>query len=260
MGDLPQPKEVMLRTPDVQVPVIVLRMLATLRTIPIAGRVPPIRWLQTAIIGGVLAIHPVVKDGISDDGGDYSDHVGPSCALTHAPPLEREDGLWTLAPQATFVVPYDLILAGYPESGAKSHHLVTRVTCTAYTSRECETDDTPTITASNKELRPGYIALSRDLLDNYTPGAPFSFGDRIELIGLGTFQVEDTMASRWERRVDIWFTDLDAAWEWGRRELLLAGIADEAQSGGELTDPCQLVLSEREGDMALLATGHSDDT
>jgi 3D (Asp-Asp-Asp) domain-containing protein len=162
--------------------------------------------------------------------------------------------IWHLT-QPELVLPYDLILAGYPESASGEHHLVARVTCTAYTSRICETDSTPNITASNKQTRAGYVALSRDLLAPFTPGAPFDFGDRIELIGLGTFQVEDTMAERWERRVDIWFPDLDAAWQWGRRSALLAGLVVEPEADSELADPCRLAaIVDPAGDVALLDT------
>ena len=37
------------------------------------------------------------------------------------------------------------------------------VTLTAYSARKCETDSTPTITASGKKVRPGIVALSRDM-------------------------------------------------------------------------------------------------
>lgn len=97
------------------------------------------------------------------------------------------------------------------------------VTVTAYTSRVCETDSTPHVTASNTWVRPGLIALSRDLLDDYTPGAPFRFGDLVEIEGLGVFRVEDTMAPRAERRADIWFGDLAAAKTFGVKTRIMTG-------------------------------------
>jgi 3D (Asp-Asp-Asp) domain-containing protein len=100
------------------------------------------------------------------------------------------------------------------------------VTVTGYSSTPDQTDSTPFVTASNRRVRPGIVALSRDLLREYTPGAPFSFGDKVELKGVGVFTVEDTMHSRFEKRVDIWFTSRTAAREWGRQELSLARLSN----------------------------------
>jgi 3D (Asp-Asp-Asp) domain-containing protein len=146
---------------------------------------------------------------------------GPVCLLRGAPSGIAFE-LWKL--EHPRLIPFELIAAGYPETGSDSSPVVARVACTAYTSRICETDSTPDITASNKRIRPGYIALSRDLLANYTPGAPFRFGDRIELIGVGTFQVEDTMNARWRRRADIWVPSLETAWAWGHRTVLISKV------------------------------------
>ncbi len=97
------------------------------------------------------------------------------------------------------------------------------VSVSAYTSRLCETDDTPFITAANTSTRPGVLALSRDLLKRYTPGAPFDFGDVVHINGLGDFVVEDAMASRWQRRADIWFESVDNARVFGRRSAVMTG-------------------------------------
>jgi 3D (Asp-Asp-Asp) domain-containing protein len=96
------------------------------------------------------------------------------------------------------------------------------VTVTAYSSTPDQTDSTPFLTASNRRVRPGIVALSRDLLREYTPGAPFMFGDEVEIRGVGVFTVEDTMNPRYEKRVDIWFTSRNQARQWGRQELCLA--------------------------------------
>jgi 3D (Asp-Asp-Asp) domain-containing protein len=97
------------------------------------------------------------------------------------------------------------------------------VVVSGYTSRICETDSTPFVTAANTATRPGVIALSRDLLRRYTPGAPFEFGDVVHLSGIGDFIVEDSMNERWERRADIWFESLADARHFGRRRVVLTG-------------------------------------
>jgi len=97
------------------------------------------------------------------------------------------------------------------------------VTVSGYTSRTCETDSTPNITAANTSTRRGVIALSRDLVRRYTPGAPFEFGDVVHLNGIGDFVVEDSMAERWARRADIWFDSVSEARSFGRRHAVLTG-------------------------------------
>jgi len=103
------------------------------------------------------------------------------------------------------------------------------VTVTGYSSCIGETDDSPLVTASNTTVRRGIIALSRDLLREFTPGAPFGFGDLVELEGAGVFRVEDTMAQRHRRRVDIWFSSKAAATRWGKQYLVLARLNQESE-------------------------------
>ncbi len=112
---------------------------------------------------------------------------------------------------------------GHWDYTVNGREIAVSVTLTGYTSRPCETDDTPFITAANTRTRPGVVALSRDLLRRYTPGAPFEFGDVIHVSGFGDFIVEDSMASRWERRADIWFENLADARTFGRRRAVLTG-------------------------------------
>jgi 3D (Asp-Asp-Asp) domain-containing protein len=100
------------------------------------------------------------------------------------------------------------------------------VTVTGYSSSLSETDDSPGITATSAEAGPGVIALSQDLLAEFTPGAPFRFHDRVEIAGLGVFQVEDTMNPRWAMRADVWFPSRDDALAWGRRTRKLLLLSD----------------------------------
>jgi hypothetical protein len=108
-------------------------------------------------------------------------------------------------------------------AGTFGREIAVHINVSGYTSRVCETDDTPFITAANTLTRPGVLALSRDLLKRYTPGAPFDFGDVVHIAGIGDFVVEDAMAGRWQRRADIWFERVAQAREFGIRKSVMTG-------------------------------------
>jgi len=108
------------------------------------------------------------------------------------------------------------------------------ITVTGYSSTADQTDDSPLITAMNTTVHPGMLALSRDLLREFTPGAPFRFGDIVELEGLGVFTVEDTMNPRYAKRADIWFQSRQAAARWGNRTLHLSQLTPIAQASAYL--------------------------
>lgn len=184
----------------------------------------PSTWLGLAAGIAFIAANPGTRDALRLGDHPPPAAVGPFCLVTGAPTLATT-GIWHLD-QPGDILPFDLVLAGYPESASGDHHVVARVACTAYTSCICETDSTPDLTASLTAPDRGTIALSRDLLREFTPGAPFRFGDRVELIGVGVFRVEDTMAPRWHRRADIWLPTTEEASIWGRRTVLLARFAE----------------------------------
>ncbi len=118
------------------------------------------------------------------------------------------------------------------------------VTVTGYSSTADQTDDTPFTTAANTRVRSGVIALSRDLLREFTPGAPFAFGDLLEIEGVGVFRVEDTMALRFRHRADIWFSTRTAAQRWGCQRLQLAKLTREARHREETLQRRSLPLFE----------------
>jgi len=85
------------------------------------------------------------------------------------------------------------------------------VVVTAYNPVASQTDSTPQITASNKHVRPGIVALSRDLEYEFC----FKFGDTVVIEGIGCFVFEDRMNKRWTRRVDILMFSMKAARKFG---------------------------------------------
>lgn len=82
-----------------------------------------------------------------------------------------------------------------------------KVWVTAYSSSPDETDDTPTITASQTEVRDGVVAA------NFLP-----IGTQImipELFGEKVFAVEDRMHHRKKNFVDIWMPSKEDATNFG---------------------------------------------
>ena len=59
------------------------------------------------------------------------------------------------------------------------------------------------ITSSGRRVQVGMIALSRDLERNLNMG----FGERVLLHGMGVFEFQDRMASRWNKKVDIYLNN-----------------------------------------------------
>jgi 3D (Asp-Asp-Asp) domain-containing protein len=85
------------------------------------------------------------------------------------------------------------------------------VKITAYSARACETDSTPNITASNKHVKVGYVALSRDLESDYN----LRFGDKIHVYDIGTFEFQDRMHRRKKRQIDIFMHSTRKALKFG---------------------------------------------
>ena len=88
------------------------------------------------------------------------------------------------------------------------------VTVTAYSPTEEECDSDPYITAYQKPVREGTIAISRDLESEFG----WRLGDKVHIAGLGVFEVWDRMHPRWKKRVDIFFLDTDKAVSFGIKQ------------------------------------------
>lgn len=139
----------------------------------------------------------------------------------------------------------DRYYGAHHDDSLNGREIAVSVVVSGYTSRACETDSTPFETASMTTTRRGVLALSRDLVKRYTPGAPFEFGDVVHIHGIGDFVVEDVMNERYQRHADIWFESLDQAIQFGRRRAVLTGpygpvtdlrrVAEVAAGSGKAT-------------------------
>lgn len=109
---------------------------------------------------------------------------------------------------------------------------------TAYNAVVEQCDDTPNITASNKEIFPGVLALSRELITRYGHGGNINYGDKVWMVV--PMQVEDTMNKRWRDRADVYMLDYDQARQFGRR----AGILYHEDSQVEFASMIDNSVSE----------------
>ncbi len=72
------------------------------------------------------------------------------------------------------------------------------VTVVSYSNVPSQTSSNPDITAFNYKLRPGMIAVSRDLLDmGFIPGR------KVWLEGIGVYTIGDVMNARFKLTVDV---------------------------------------------------------
>lgn len=88
------------------------------------------------------------------------------------------------------------------------------LTVTAYSPRRGETDSTPFRTASNRKVRRGIVAVSRDLFDN-----GWVFGKKVYIKNYGIYTIDDLMASFKRNQVDIFMFETRKALHFGKKKL-----------------------------------------
>jgi 3D (Asp-Asp-Asp) domain-containing protein len=89
---------------------------------------------------------------------------------------------------------------------------VALVTVTAYNADPAQTDSDPDIAASMRHVRPGTIAVSRDLFDK-----GWVFGRKVRIEGLGIFEINDLMAARHGNSIDIFIGSNQQCQAFGKR-------------------------------------------
>ncbi len=89
-----------------------------------------------------------------------------------------------------------------------------QATITAYTDspRENLGVGKPSGTAIGTRVRPGIVAVSRDLLRS-----GWRFGKKVYIEDLGVFIIEDTMSPRFSKRIDVAVSDIHHARRIGKR-------------------------------------------
>lgn len=90
------------------------------------------------------------------------------------------------------------------ENVEHTKRVLTGVTITSYNNHENQTDDTPNITATNRPVREGMVAVSKDFLTNNWA----KYGDLVYIDCFNRWYViEDVMNQRFEKRMDIFLFD-----------------------------------------------------
>lgn len=89
---------------------------------------------------------------------------------------------------------------------------VSTVTVTAYNADPAQTDADPEIAASMRRVRPGTIAVSRDLFNK-----GWVFGRKVRIEGLGIYEINDLMAARHDKAIDIFIGGNQQAQAFGKR-------------------------------------------
>jgi 3D (Asp-Asp-Asp) domain-containing protein len=99
---------------------------------------------------------------------------------------------------------------------------VTRIVrVTAYNAVPEQTDDTPNICAWGDEIRPGIIAISRDLEQ-----VGLTRGKKVHIEGIGMAVVLDRMHDRKRNQIDIYMKRYEDAVRFGAKELSISWIED----------------------------------
>ncbi|WP_428563538.1 MAG: 3D domain-containing protein [Solidesulfovibrio sp. DCME] len=78
-------------------------------------------------------------------------------------------------------------------------------------------------TALGTPIRPGIVAVSRDLLRS-----GWDFGDKIHIEGLGVFIIEDTMHQRFRRTIDVAVPNRAAAAKIGKMKNIEVTLLEAA--------------------------------
>lgn len=113
-----------------------------------------------------------------------------------------------------------LILAGLLLPRPSTTVTMSIVTVTAYSYNCCRAPNYG-ITSSGKRVQEGIVALSRDVERSLN----LDFGDRVLLHGLGVFEFQDRMASRWRNKADIFMHSVPNARRFGvKRHVVLVKL------------------------------------
>lgn len=132
---------------------------------------------------------------------------------------------FTLALMLTGITAHASTHKIHPSKTFLPHKTIT-ATVTAYTPapRENLGRGRKSGTAIGTPIRPGIVAVSRDLLKS-----GWNYGDRVHIKGLGVFIIEDTMHERFRRTIDVAVPNVSAAQKIGVLRKIEVTLLEQAQ-------------------------------
>lgn len=104
----------------------------------------------------------------------------------------------------------------------QKYNLLKTVTVSAYNPHTNQCDDTPYTTAIMEKVKPGIVAVSRDLWES-----GWTFGKKIYIEDLGVFRIADFMNKRYVASIDIFMWDKKEALKFGIKTKKACLILDE---------------------------------
>lgn len=115
----------------------------------------------------------------------------------------------------------------HARNNSSRHRIAATVTAYTPAPRENGGRGTKSGTAIGTRIRPGIVAVSRDLLRS-----GWSFGDKVHIEGLGVFTIEDTMHQRYRHSIDVAVPNMAAAEKIGkRRDIVVTLLEGESGTG-----------------------------
>lgn len=96
---------------------------------------------------------------------------------------------------------------------------------TAYTNSPKETEGDPNVTASGSTVKVGGVAASRDIIKKY------GYGTKIFIKPLNkTYEINDTMSSRWKNRIDVFMYDRQKALQFGIKKKKVIYVLEKEEN------------------------------
>lgn len=142
---------------------------------------------------------------------------GSACFIMVYLPLSKEEDMTTnntLSAKMILLVLVTVIMMltnfCYAEQTKTVTFVATKANITAYTLKECYHNKG--ITSSGEMVRPGIVAVSRDL-----EKMGLKLGKRIHIQDVGEFVVKDRTSSRLKKTIDVYMVSHKEALKFGRK-------------------------------------------
>jgi 3D (Asp-Asp-Asp) domain-containing protein len=163
--------------------------------------------LRASIVFIVIAVFAFLAD---------NSRVAPSITPQPQKPVPAQVALEIPAPVRPGVDAFDK-----KKPSKKKTKVIRVVMATAYNADPLQTDDTPDVCAWGDKIRPGIIAISRDL-----ERSGLTRGKEVHIEGIGKVVVMDRMHRRKRNQIDLYMENYEDAVQFGVKELTISWTED----------------------------------